>query len=187
MSTLTEDFTAIYSLKKYLAENMEGVSVFHGWPEPDKEMVMPTISVNLMGNIELYNHEPRFKEQIEIEGDDINVNARYAVARVEGRITLDLWERSKSHVSQLYKEIDQIFNAQSYSNIDNIGGLELELYKYFGEVARYTLLRYNYIEGEAEAQRRENRIQIVLEFHFDKIREVVMPRIIESDIQHDIQ
>lgn len=183
---LSQDFTPVYSLKKYLQVEIPATQILHGWPEPDKDQVLPVISINQMGDSNTRNHNPRFKSQEAIDGDDINVKALYKTGAIEMVITADIWASTKSGVGQAYKEFKNAINKAQKTNIDNPKGLELELLGYYGELARYDIVRYNYIEGEAESQRREHRIKVQLTCNFDEITEVTMPKIVESEISGEI-
>jgi len=183
---LSEDFTALYSLKKYLQVELADFSIKHGWPKPDEELKFPSISLFQSGDTEIINHDPRLRETIDIDDDEVNVLARYNTGSIELSINADIWETSKSRLGSSFLDLKNALSKSQGQNIDNPKGLELELLGYFGTLARYDILRYNYIIGEAESQRSEYRMRVVISCHFDEIREVEVSKMIETSIQHDI-
>jgi len=187
---LSEDFTAVWSLKEYLkAELQTGtnpIQIYHGWPEANKQLKLPTISLDQSGECTIISNAPRFIEQIAITGDLVNVRARYAIGRIELNIVVDIWEESKSRLGNAFQRFKNAINKSQGESIDNPKGLILELQGYYDTLARYDIVRYNQIRGEAEAQRGESRLQVILSCHFDEIKEVIMPKIVESQIVPDI-
>jgi len=188
---LSEDFTSVWSLAQYLEAELSNspsrpIQILHGWPEPDKKLKMPTIAVSMMGDAEIRSHDARFQRYSEIAGDGINVKAIYTVGAIEMQIVADIWESSKSGVGAAFSRFKNAINKAQRQNVDNSKGLTLELQGYYGTLARYDIVRYNYIEGEAESQRREHRIKVVLTCHFNEIMEVTMPKIADTILEHEI-
>ncbi len=184
--TLSEDFTAIWSLKEYLEAELAEISIKHGWPKTSEKLDLPTISLLQAGESEIRNHNPRQINFVPVDGEAVQVKARYITGAIELKIEAHIWDSSKSRLGAAFTAFKDAINKSQSVDIYNPKGLELELAGYYGTLARYDILRYNYINGESESQRSEYRMKVTLSCHFDEIKEVTTSKMIEQQISGEI-
>lgn len=184
---LSEDFTSVYTLKKYLRDKLTGIDVKSGWPLANDVIKFPSISLMLNGNGELTKYPVTYRDHIAIIDDDVNVTARFITGQYEMTISGDIWASSQSELGNTFRLLKDAINYSSLNNIDNPEGLIVELEGYYNTLARYDIVGYNYVNGEAEAQRQEYRMKVRISCHFDEVFERIVPLIKVTEVQQEIE
>lgn len=184
--SLPENITVVRSLASYLASEISDFSdILEDFPEPNRELNLPALSIQTTGEPELINISPYLVSSSSIAGDSVNVSAIYGIGQYNMSLQADIWAEYKEDRGNLYQLVK---NALNKDFIDNHGplGLSLALTDYYSAIARYDHVGYNYVSTEESSQRSEWRVSMKLLVTFGAFIEKTVPAMVEASITHNI-
>lgn len=152
----------ISALKKSLCDHLKATmpsikEVRDDFPEASENLKFPCITV--------FTNSPRYESltpYVVWKGEPVSMtDLRRPVRRVVGsyefRLQVDIWTNYKARRGPLYEEFFKALNSQ----VDPMG-LSLKMNDYFDAWAHFHIEGFEYIDGEASAQRGEWRCKVAV-------------------------
>jgi hypothetical protein len=140
----------------YLAKNVPDLkSTLGEWPAANAKLDMPSAS--------LFANQPKFTNcqvyELSRTAPDANkkVFSTMVVGEYDLTMQLDLWCRNKAEREKIFGLVFEAINKTVLPM-----GLSLPLPDYFGEIARFDVDGYQFVDDESSAQRQEWRVRISL-------------------------
>ena len=161
----------IYEVIKVLANYLQAKiprlrKVYSEWPNPSGPLALPSLSVISGGKTEITHEMPVMAKK---NGNRV----LYITGEYNLPIQLDLWTEYKAHRAELFSSIHALFQGTIKGDI--VQGIGLKIPNYFDTIARYELVDYNVMDSELYASKGEWRMTMMVESHFNKLREIKQP------------
>lgn len=166
-------------LKRYMSiEATSFAKILTEFPESNKELKMPCLSLMTFGTPEHVNLMPTIHKQTVNALDADLLDVQFAVAQKNINIQADIWASYKEERGILFDELKAALNKAFIAFPDkHATGLSLELTEYYNVIARYDMVGYTYIEGGFESQSSEFRVKVDLVCNLREIIEKTMPKL----------
>lgn len=168
---MSENRIVIESLASYLkTEIPELQDVIEEWPNNGEDLQYPSLSIFTVDAKEVHR-PPVIHKQEELEDGTLKV--QYKVGQLNYSLQLDAWCSNKVERGEIYQKIMDAFNKDFIENEGNLQ-LTITLENYYGILAHYEILGYSYV---SEPQVGNWRIRFTVNGDFEKIKEVIRPKI----------
>ena len=187
MTILAANITVVRSLAEYLKIEIPILDeVYEEWPNPNQDLVYPSISIVTVGTAQLLNFSPTISSTIDNVGNPALKDVTYYVGDYNLSLQVDIWTEYKEKRGEL---LELFGDAIDKGFIDSDGvpmGLSLPLLNYHGALARYDQVGYNYMDSERGSQMAEWRVKVDLLVNFPKLKIKTQSTIDIAEVHHNI-
>lgn len=153
-------------------------AIYAGWPESNKELKLPSISMIYDGN-PLVNPKINFDLIREVVTNEY----LYGIADLEANLQLDLWASNKEERHKIVEKLMVLFNL---AKLEYKAGLSATLKDYYDVGAIYSLRSINLDDSEQQAMTKEWRARLIVSASSIVVHKVRQSAIIEHEIEDDI-
>lgn len=160
----------VNGLADFMRQNILGLEkVYVDFPHPDQVLKMPCATVFTRPSA--FNAlSPYVKYRAETPNENNEFEVHRVVGNYEMQLQVDLWCQSKFERQDMFEVFFNGFNLKSEEM-----GISLPLPNYFDEIARFNIVRFEFIDTEEQSQRDEWRVR------FDVTADV---RVIQKTLAH---
>lgn len=188
MTIISGQVAVIEQLVKYFEKKLEVYSpqIIDEFPNHNEDLSYPTILISTSGTPE-YRHlmKTLIKQTDNVDNPMIMSDNIYSVGQYDMTISVDIWLKYKADREQWAELIMDVFDSQ-FIESGKPSGLSLTLENYYGIIARYDQIGYNYLDGEESSQRDEWRIQFTVLSSFVRAIQKTEPKVVEATITHEV-